>query len=257
MCLALPLAATIATSLVGQGMSFIGQRQQAAQQQQYNNDVYRQQHQQALEQAEYNNRQVERQNQYIRANADNVQAALQLDREALMAQEREEGLAFANDLQQKRIERLKAVGALQASERSGISFDTLLQDFHRQEAIYRNNARQNLAFSSAQRQREGAKLTSVAKGRIAEARPYEAAPAQNPYLPQQVATPSALGALAGMAGSTISTLNSRSVYDPTRGRYVLDSTRVLPTAMPQTARTRQPRSFTTGLSMNKNYAGLK
>lgn len=249
MCVVVPLAATLGMQALSGVTSYIGQRAEANKQAQYNNQVYQQQSQEAIANAEYQNRQVERNNQYILDNAANVQQTLQTDREALVAQQRQEGLATAASAQQRRIERIRATGAIQASERQGLTLDTLLQDFYRQEAEANNIGNMNLAFASGQRVREGDKLTSVAQSRLNDARPYEAAPFQKPYAPAPVSQPSFLGAALGVASGAATTLNSRSVYDSTRGRYVIDTMRPLPTALaPYQIPT---RDYTQGFA--KNY----
>lgn len=255
MCVVVPLAATIAMGVASTAASYIGQQQQANQQRAYQNQVYEQQSQQAIAEAEYQNRQVTRNNEYIRRNAENARIALATDRQALVRQDRQESLATALDIEQKRIERLKAVGAIQASERAGLSLEGLMSDFYRQEARYVSVAQQNLAFSSAQRQLEGQKLVSTTNSRLNEARPYEAAPFQSPNLPAPVQSPSLLGAVLG-AGSTVAgQLNSRSVYDPSRGRYVIGTQRALPTSLPSYSSSAPRRSYTTGFSSQKT--GLK
>lgn len=258
MCVVIPLAAQLAMTAGSGLVSYIGQRQQAAQQEQYDNAVYAQQSAEALANAEYQNRQVQRNNEYIQQNFTNVQQALQTDQEALVAQERQQSLATAQEIQQRRIERLRATGAIQASERSGLTLETLMGDFARQGAIADNTTNQNLAFASEQRVREGQKLVSVAQSRVNEARPYEAAPFQTPYAPAPVERPSLLGAALGVASGVAGGLQQRTVYDASRGRYVIDNARRLPTQLP--ANRRVVRDYTNGFSKNTTInpsTGLK
>ena len=220
-----------ASSIVG----YIGQSQQANAQQAYQNQVYQQQQQQALAQAEYQNRQVQQQNQYVLDNAANARAALATDRAALVSRERQEGLATALDIEQKRIERLKAVGALQSSERAGGSLDSLMADYYRQEAGYKSIAQQNLSFTAAQIQREQTGLTATAQGRINSVRPYESAPIQQPTAPAPVSRPSLFGAALNIGSNAVSNYSRYSSYDPYSNRYRIGSGSLNTSTGPKTA----------------------
>ena len=248
MCVVVPMAATLAMTAAQGVVGYLGQAQQARSQAEYQNAVYTQQQQDALANAEYQNRQVERQNQYIQQNAENTLSALQVDREALLQQELQERRATSLDIQQRRIERLKAQGALRASARAGLSIDTLLSDYDRQASVADGIVMQNLAFATGQRQREQLKLTTMANSRINEARPYEAAPFQTPIRPQPVQGPSLLGTALGIGSGIAGTLQSRSVYDPTLGRYRIDTMRSLPSSMPRGSTLGPQTSFTSGFS---------
>ena len=252
MCLVIPMAATLAMTAAQGAIGYLGQRQQASQQEQYNNAVYGQQVQQATDEREFQNRQVTRQNEFIQQNAANAIDSLYQDRGALVSQARQEAVAAALDIQDQRIAAIRARGAIQASERAGLTLDTLLQDFDRQEANYQGVTIQNLAFSSGQRQREGNKLISAAQSRINEARPYEAAPTQMPYAPAKVQRPSFLGAVLGTGAQMAGQVSTRQVWDSTKNRYVIDwghGNRNIPTGLP--AYQSQSSSFTTGLSSAK------
>lgn len=232
MCVVVPAAAAIALTAASAAVGYIGQQQQATAQNKYQNAVYQQQAQNAIANADYQNRQVDRQNQFIADNERNVRQALAADREALVAQERQQGIATALEIKQARIERLRAQGAIQSSERAGLTLDSLLADFDRQEANIVGIQQQNLAFSSAQRVRETDKLYATAESRINSARPYEAAPFQAPTAPMPVQGPSLLATGLGVASSAVGQLQSRSIYDPTLGRYRIDGMSRIPTSLP-------------------------
>ena len=251
MCVVVPMAAMLGLQAASSAVGYIGQAQQANQQQRYNNDVYRQQAQQAVNQQEYNNRVVERNNEFIRQNAANTQSALNTDRAALVSQERQENIATALDIQQRRIEAIRARGAIQASERAGLTLDTLLSDFDRQESVANAISQQNLAFASGQRVREQERLTATAQSRLNQARPFEAAPVQTPYAPARVQGPSLLGSALGFASSAAGTLNTRSVYDSQQGRFKVDRIRQLPQSLPQSTRWGQATRILGG-----SYQGL-
>lgn len=250
MCVVIPAAGMIAGQVAQGALGYIGARQQAAQQQDYNNQVYNQQARQAESEQAYQNNQVRQQNDYILQNAANAERSLYSDRSALASQSRQESLATALDIQQKRMEALRSRGSIQASERSGVTLENLMGDFYRQEAIYANVSQQNLGFGNQQRQLEGDKLTSVARSRINEARPYISSPVAQPQSPTQVQKPSILGALISTGSEVSNTISSRSVYDPYSGRYRLGGTRVAsrtpaPYAVPS-------RSYATGVT---DYTG--
>jgi hypothetical protein len=118
------------------------------------------------------------------------------------------------DLEQKRIERMKAVGALQSSERAGLSLESLMSDYYRQEATYQNVARQNLSFVSTQILREQENLTTRAQGRIDEARGFIPAPIQDPRPPQPVQGPSLLGSALEFGSSALGTYSASRTYNP-------------------------------------------
>jgi len=248
MCVVIPAAVGIAASVASSAIGYIGQRQAASQQQAYNQAVYNQQVQQAQAQAEFQNRQVEAQNEYIRQNRENAAIALQQDRQALVSQSRQEAIATALDVEQKRIEAIRARGAIRASEKSGLQLETLLSDFYRQEAIYQKTSEDNLAFASGQRRLEAERLTAAANSRINEARPLIQAPVQTPFAPAPVAQPSFLGAVIGTASQVGNQLSSRQVYDPYEGRFRFGGQSVAP---PRTSSSAPQRSFTTGFSFNK------
>lgn len=227
------MALTLGLSAASTAVGYIGQQQQAKQQREYNNAVYEQQKAQALAQAEYQNRQVERNNQYMQQNAVNAVEAADADKDALVVQQRQQGIATALELQQTRVEKLRAKGAIQASERAGLTLETLLADFDRQEATAKGIQQQNLAFASGQRMRERATIDATLESRINQARPYESAPIQTPYAPAPVQGPSLLAAGIGFASQAASTINSRSVYDASAGRYRIDGVSRIPTSLPQ------------------------
>lgn len=258
MCVAVPVVAMVAMTAASAAVSYAGAQQQANAQRAYGEQVYEQQSQQAIADAEYQNRQVTRNNEFILQNAENVRAALSTDQDALVAQERQEAIATAINTQQQRIDRIRAVGAIQASERAGLTLETLLNDFDRQESQNNFITQQNLAFSSGQRQRESQNLVATARGRINEARPYEAAPFQSPQAPAPVSNPSLLGTVIGAGSSIAGTLNSRSTYDPTRGRYVIGTQTRLPTTLPTYSA--PSRNFSSGFAKTSRLGstqGLK
>ena len=233
MCLAIPPIAAAGLSAASSVIGYIGQSQQANQQQAYNNAIYAQQSQQAIDEANYQNRQVERNNAFMLENRENAVRALQADRLALVEQERQESVATALDIENQRIERLKAQGALQSSDKAGLVLEVLLADYDRQFAINSGVMSQNLAFSSGQRVREQAKLTTTANSRIAQARPYEAAPFREPAPIQQVSRPSLLGTVIGAGTSAANAYQSRQYYDSSTGRYRIDRSKSLPSSLPQ------------------------
>ena len=215
----------IAMSVASTAATYAAQKQAANRQAEYQNQVYNQQAEQAIAQAEYQNRQVTRNNEYILQNRDNAIAALTSDRQALVSQERQQSIATALDIQQKRMEAMRARGSLAASEKSGANLETLMGDYFRQEAQYRQITSQNAAFATAQRVRQNEALVTTANSRINEARPYEAAPFQSPTLPAPVSGPSLLGTVLSGATGVANTVSSRSTFDPTRNRYVIDRMR--------------------------------
>jgi hypothetical protein len=250
MCVVVPAAGLIAGQVAQGALGYIGARQQAASQQDYNNQVYNQQARQAEAEQGYQNQQVSQQNQYILDNAANAEQALYSDRAALASQGRQEALAIALDTQQKRIEALRARGSIQASERNGNTLETLMGDFYRQEAQYNFISNQNLQFSDDQRALENQKLSTVARSRINEARPYIASPVAKPSAVQRVSKPSFLGALLSTGSEVAGTVSSRSVYDPYTGRYRIARAQVAsrtpaPYAVPS-------RSYATGVT---DYTG--
>lgn len=221
------MAAVSAAATIGSAaMAYRGQQQQVAAQNNYRQQVYQQQVQQAQANAEYQNNQVRQQNTYIQQNAENAMIALQADRQALVSREREEGLAIALDLEQKRMERLRAVGALQSSEKAGLTLENLMGDYYNQEARYRSISNQNLAFTSTQISREQDKLTAQARGRINDARPYQAAPIDTPVAPQLEPGPSFLGTALSTGSSLLGTFNNYSSYDAYSNRYRIGTGRL-------------------------------
>lgn len=231
MCVALaPIALAGISTAVGIASSVAShaaQAKQARQQEEYNQQVYNQQLAQRDAEAEYQGRLVEQQNQYIEQNREAAMIALSRDRQALVSREREESLAVSLDLEQKRLERLKATGALKASGKAGVSYENLMSDFYRQEASYRSIGQQNLGFTRNQLGREGQSLTATAESRINDARPYQPAPLQQPDAPKPVNRPSGLATLTNIGASALGAYTSYSAVDSS-GRFRLGTSSRLP-----------------------------
>lgn len=225
MCLASAVLAGISTgiSAASSVVGYIGQSQQAAQQAEYQNQVYRQQIDRRNAEYEYQKTQVEQQNQYVLDNAENAIQARIRDQDALVDRGRQESLATALDIEQRRMERLRAVGAVKSSERAGLTLETLMGDFYRQEAMSNNTSRQNLAFASTQIQREQEASRATAQGRINSVRPYSPAPIQEPTSPSPISGPSLLGTALNIGSTAVGTLNQYSSYDPYQNRYRIGS----------------------------------
>ena len=123
MCIALtPLAmAGISTGVnaVGAIAGHVGRNKAASRQDAYNSAVYQQQLNYAQQQQLYQNRLVQQQNQYILDTRENATEAYINDLSAINARLQEEELASKVQLEQVRLDRLRAVGAISASEKTG------------------------------------------------------------------------------------------------------------------------------------------
>jgi hypothetical protein len=187
---------TIATGIAGTVAGFVGQSQQA--------------HAQASYQAQM----VQARNAQMSANN---QAALEAfnnqQRQTLLGQT-EQDTANSQKTNQKQTEMLQAEARARTSAGeagvSGVSVDALLNDFYRQEAVFRDSVRQNSEFGNLRTQSDLAAYRQTAQARMANLQPY---------IPTRVHGPSALGAGLQIATDTISGVDKwQTRFNPKYGQ---------------------------------------
>lgn len=110
-----------------------------------------------------------------------------------LAQTRE---AAAANNQDQRVKRLQAQGATMAAAAeggvSGISLNSLLDDFHRQEDMFLTRSNTNLLFKQQQTAAEISGQRDTAAGRVSQIKPY---------IPSPIAPVDYFGPLLGIANS--------------------------------------------------------
>ncbi len=163
-------ALSIVTSAATGIIQYVGQRQQADAQTQY---------QAALMQA----RNQEIQDNMALANESFLQQSQQLH-----LRDQQEDESASQDIQKVQIEAAKAratarVAAGEAGV-SGLSVDSLLADFYRQEDVFRESVRRNRQLGRLQTKEDIKGLRAQAQGRIASVRPY---------IPEPIVRPNFLG----------------------------------------------------------------
>ncbi len=163
-------ALSIVTSVATGVIQYVGQQQQAESQAQY---------QSALMQA----RNQEIQDNTAIANESFLQQTQQIN----LRQQQEDEKA-SQDIQQVQIEAAKARATARVSAGeagvSGLSVDSLLADYYRQEDVFRESVRRNRQLGRLQSREDIKGLKAQAEGRIASVRPY---------VPEPIVRPSFLG----------------------------------------------------------------
>jgi hypothetical protein len=159
-------ALSIVTSAATGIIQYVGQRQQADAQAQY---------QAALMQA----RNQEIQDNMALANESFLQQSQQLH-----LRDQQEDESASQDIQKVQIEAAKAratarVAAGEAGV-SGLSVDSLLADFYRQEDVFRESVRRNRQLGRLQTKEDIKGLRAQAQGRVASVRPYTPEPIVRP-----------------------------------------------------------------------------
>lgn len=182
----LAIVASTASGIVG----YIGQSQTANQQAAYQSALAQQRNQQILE-----NQRLAQESYLRQAQQVNIR------------QQQEEEKA-SSELQSTQIEAMQARARARVASGeagvTGLSVDSLIADFYRQEDFYRQGIQRNVAFSRQQSQEDIKGLRAEAEGR------YQAI---QPYLPEPITRPSFLGtALQIGANAALQTSSAVSQY---------------------------------------------
>lgn len=160
----------IATSAATGIVSYIGQSQQA--------EV----------QANYQAQLVQARNQEILENARLAQESYLQQAHQLNLRQQQEDERASQSIQQTRQEaaQARAITRVAAGESgvTGLSVDSLLRDFYRQEDSFNESVRRNRDFSRLQNQEDMKGLRAQAQGRVA---------AVQPYMPEPIIRPNLLG----------------------------------------------------------------
>lgn len=179
----LAIVASTASGIVG----YIGQQQAASQQQAYQNALVQQRNQQIAE------------NQRLAQ-----EAYLQQSQQVNLRQQQEEEKA-STEIQSAQIEAMQARARARVASGeagvTGLSVDSLIADFYRQEDFYRQGVQRNVEMSRQQSQEDIKGLRAQAQGRYQEIQPY---------LPEPIARPSFLGT-ALQIGANVATQTSSAV----------------------------------------------
>src|SRR3546814_897671 len=169
MCVALPAVMMIASTAItaaGAAASVMGQKDSAAQQRAYQNAL-----------AVQRNQQIE-ENRKLAVNS-YIEQSKQLD-----AADAQKDAAAQQDIAEsaRQAAQARATARVAAGEAgvSGLSVDSLLADYHRNEARYRDAVKHNREGEKAQLKLEKGGLRSQAEARIQSIRPYIASPIQQP-----------------------------------------------------------------------------
>jgi len=168
---------SLAISAITSGTQFMMQNEQASQQASYQNAMSNQYNTAAEQNALFANQEFIDQN-----TAENI---------ALMQKDE----ASSVEIQRIERERKEAMGtALASSESAGQSLNFLMNDYHRQEANYRNGVKSQNKMDRTQRDIavKGYRKTAVNRGK-----------SQQGYIAQPVNNPNPLGATLGFAGKTL------------------------------------------------------
>jgi hypothetical protein len=182
----LAIVASTASGIVG----YIGQQQAANQQASYQSALAQQRNQQIVE-----NQRLAQESYLRQAQQVNIR------------QQQEEEKA-STELQSTQIEAMQARARARVASGeagvTGLSVDSLIADFYRQEDFYKQGVQRNVAFSRQQSQEDIKGLRAEAEGR------YQAL---QPYLPEPIARPSFLGtALQIGANAALQTSSAVSQY---------------------------------------------
>ena len=214
MCLNPLSAVGTAISVVGGISRYAGAKKAAKAQDRYNTAVYNQQLAYAKQQAEYQRNLALDNARFMQENFDNAIKAQSSANESVLSRVSEEELASKVRLEQMRIDRLKAIGALSASEKTGRSAQLLLQDFYRQEGKYAAITGRNNELIRRQAARELVEIQTQTESRINSARPYIPAPINLPVQAAPATQPSLLGTALEIGSGVLGAYNRYS-YKPT------------------------------------------
>lgn len=145
---------------------------------------YASQQQQAQAAARYQETQAEENAKQMEQNAKLARESYYLSTAQLDQQDMQKDAAHSQDMLANQIAgaKARATARVAAGEAgvSGLSVDSLVADFHRQEAMYRNSAENNRENERAQVQMEKQGLRAQADGRIQSVRPYVRDPISRP-----------------------------------------------------------------------------
>lgn len=164
---------------------------------------YQAQSQAAAEQERYQNEMVLARNAQIRQN-EQLAAQAYLDQSnQLRLRQSEETAAASQKMQQNSLDaaQARATARVSAGEAgvAGLSIDSLLNDYYRQEGFYNDSVRQNLEWSNRQTEED-------LKGTRASA--IQNVLSVTPYIPDPITRPSGLAATLGIAGDVLRTTST-------------------------------------------------
>jgi len=174
------------------------------------------QHQQAEATEQYQaavmadrNRQIEE--NYKLAKTSYIEQSKQLQNRLQQEGERVSAEQMAS---QKEAAQARATARVAAGEGgvAGLSVDTLLRDFFRQEAMFRDSTNRQLSDITAQTEQEIKGLKAQAEGRVQSIRPY---------IPEPIERPNYLGAALRIGGSVASQYGTYATKNPKTGKYSL------------------------------------
>lgn len=177
-------AASLGISAASSLANYVGQRNVAKAQANYQNQVAEQTAKAA------NNAYIEQ------AAATNIRTAQQQQ-------------VASQELQGLQRDRLQAQGtAVASSQSAGLSFENLMRDYYREEARQRDNIRTQLQWDMDEAQRQMLGFQAQAQDRANGAQTY------------MVNSPSLLGTGLQIAGSAFDSYSRYTTKDPTTGKYV-------------------------------------
>lgn len=145
---------------------------------------YASQQQQASAQSQYQQQMADENAKQMEQNAKLARESYYLSTARLDQQDMQKDAAHSQDMLANQIAgaKARATARVSAGEAgvSGLSVDSLVADFHRQEAMYRSSAENNRENERAQVQMEKQGLRAQADGRIQSVRPYVRDPISRP-----------------------------------------------------------------------------
>lgn len=176
------MAASLAVSAVSAGANYYAQYQSAQQQAEYQSDA-------------------------AEAAADNAVRQQQ----DLNARQKQEEAATALDVQQAKLKARRAQSTAKAtSESAGTSFDTLMADYDRQFASYRDAQLTQLGWTKEQIERQNEAAIAGGQSRA------------NSIANKPINAPSLTGTMLGFGADALNTVQSFQVRDPLTGKYTIN-----------------------------------